>query len=335
MDSLPNYQICFDIQYIKFLQSSLETFFGFTPDQIYVELMDAICKWRSKASPDEIAKIKGECTLDDGGIDAIKWGMLLDGKIAITVPGEFTIENFDVTCMQYLHPHLLEEDYQLYRWILIFITTLYFRDRNSNNDDPCFFDDEVCWLYKLSVRPDLLKLYIALNEKRERGSKRITIKIGNNSPVKLSNQAEWFEILLKKIFDEYLKVESVKEAKVELDSVYGKKIGNKGNSTQLKYIYGIYKLMEDSAIQPKTQKTASIKVCMFIVKYLAFIGEVKFNESISKETQTEDLQRQEYEKARQIRSIINHIKDSTLQDILDRRKYKMPEDINFLDSWLF
>ncbi|NLI36924.1 MAG: hypothetical protein GX416_10490 [Bacteroidales bacterium] len=334
MDSSPNYQICFDIQYIKVMQSSLEAFFDFTPDQILTELVDVIFKWRSKASPDEIAKIEGQCTLDDGGIDGLKYGFLLGGEIGITVPREFTQEDFDATCMQYLRP-LLKDKYQLYRWPLVFITALYFRDHNPNYEDPSSYDDVVCWLYKLHIRPDLLKLYIALNGKKERGSERITIKIGNNSPINLSNQTRWFELLFKNIFDKYLSIESVKEAKAELDFVYGKKIGNKGNITQLKYIYGIYKLMEGSAVQPKTQKTASMKICKFIVKYLAFIGEIKFDESINKETQTEDLQRQEYEKARQIRSIINNIKDSTLENILDRRKYKLPKDTNFLESWLF
>ena len=82
--------------------------------------------------------------------------------------------------------------------------------------------------YIHAVRPDMLKLYIGLhhndsqNDKVKKYYKQCRISFGDLSPIKIDEQAPWFQVALDRYLEKYLGVKSVKEAEQELNVVYGK-----------------------------------------------------------------------------------------------------------------
>lgn len=128
--------------------------------------------------------------------------------------------------------------------------------------------------YAWFIRPDMLKLYIALNTDRKYKDEKVRIALHDNPPIHLNNFEHWFETVLSRYLDRYLGVTSVDEAQQELDEIYGKKKGKRFcNKLATEYMWGIYHLLENSeSLNTRNKRAVSRKVCEFIITYLEFIG---------------------------------------------------------------
>ena len=91
-------------------------------------------------------------------------------------------------------------------------------------EDP-FMRDNNYWEYVTLVRPEMLKLYITLNNGKTKYTNSCKITIGDNKPIAIDKELPWFQMAIGRYLHEYLGVENVKEAELELLNVYGGKYG--------------------------------------------------------------------------------------------------------------
>lgn len=105
--------------------------------------------------------------------------------------------------------------------------------------------DTEYWEYVTMVRPEMLKLYIALHggEKRYNPKCRVTFE---NRGVNVDTNRPWLQMELERYLDKYLGVKDVKEADRELSVVYYGKLGPKLNKDEARIIWGTYHILQMS-----------------------------------------------------------------------------------------
>ena len=205
-------------------------------------------------------------------MDAVKFALATTENIVITVPDSFNSK----TIKESYVAELYNEDFA--SCALIFMAALLYRNRITEVPiSEGEYDDMLYQQYIHEVRPDMLKLYIALNQpKQKKGKDFITdIKItaGGNSPIAINNKDSWFENKLNEYLHQYLGVNSLEEAQDELHFIYGdKKVGSKKiNPIQSLYIWGTYQLLQDTHLKSVKEKVPTRPQANLIESYLRAI----------------------------------------------------------------
>ena len=265
-------KVTFDIPTIQKLYPELNRCFGFTYDDISNELTQVYTKKVFHLTPEE-KELANQCkSNDDWGVDAVKFALATTENIVVTVPDSFNPK----TIMESYVTKLYNEDFA--SCALIFMAALLYRDRITEVPiSEGEYDDMLYQQYIHEVRPDMLKLYIALNQpKQKKGKDFITdIKItaGGNSPIAINNKDSWFENKLNEYLHQYLGVNSLEEAQEELHFIYGdKKVGSKKiNPIQALYIWGTYQLLQDTHLKSVKEKVPTRPQANLIESYLRAI----------------------------------------------------------------
>ena len=265
-------KVTFDIPTIQKLYPELNRCFGFTYDDISNELTQVYTKKVFHLTPEE-KELANQCkSNDDWGVDAVKFELATTENIVVTVPDSFNPK----TIMESYVTKLYNEDFA--SCALIFMAALLYRDRITEVPiSEGEYDDMLYQQYIHEVRPDMLKLYIALNQpKQKKGKDFITdIKItaGGNSPIAINNKDSWFENKLNEYLHQYLGVNSLEEAQDELHFIYGdKKVGSKKiNPIQSLYIWGTYQLLQDTHLKSVKEKVPTRPQANLIESYLRAI----------------------------------------------------------------
>ena len=265
-------KVTFDIPTIQKLYPELNRCFGFTYDDISNELTQVYTKKVFHLTPEE-KELANQCkSNDDWGVDAVKFALATTENIVVTVPDSFNPK----TIMESYVTKLYNEDFA--SCALIFMAALLYRDRITEVPiSEGEYDDMLYQQYIHEVRPDMLKLYIALNQpKQKKGKDFITdIKItaGGNSPIAINNKDSWFENKLNEYLHQYLGVNSLEEAQDELHFIYGdKKVGSKKiNPIQSFYIWGTYQLLQDTHLKSVKEKVPTRPQANLIESYLRAI----------------------------------------------------------------
>ena len=124
--------------------------------------------------------------------------------------------------------------------------------------------------YDLYVRPELLKLYMALKESKN--YEPISIRFGCSKPIKVDNDIPWLREELERYLDKYLGVADIREAKREYLMNYAHKEGAPNNWKLNRYIWGTYNLLEETGfIRSQTAGKVSRKQAKFIEDFLIAI----------------------------------------------------------------
>ena len=265
-------KVTFDIPTIQKLYPELNRCFGFTYDDISNELTQVYTKKVFHLTPEE-KELANQCkSNDDWGVDAVKFALATTENIVVTVPDSFNPKRI----MESYVAELYNEDFA--SCALIFMAALLYRDRITEVPiSEGEYDDMLYQQYIHEVRPDMLKLYIALNQpKQKKGKDFITdIKItaGGNSPIAINNKDSWFENKLNEYLHQYLGVNSLEEAQDELHFIYGdKKVGSKKiNPIQSLYIWGTYQLLQDTHLKSVKEKVPTRPQANLIESYLRAI----------------------------------------------------------------
>ena len=265
-------KVTFDIPTIQKLYPELNRCFGFTYDDISNELTQVYTKKVFHLTQEE-KELANQCkSNDDWGVDAVKFALATTENIVVTVPDSFNPK----TIMESYVTKLYNEDFA--SCALIFMAALLYRDRITEVPiSEGEYDDMLYQQYIHEVRPDMLKLYIALNQpKQKKGKDFITdIKItaGGNSPIAINNKDSWFENKLNEYLHQYLGVNSLEEAQDELHFIYGdKKVGSKKiNPIQSLYIWGTYQLLQDTHLKSVKEKVPTRPQANLIESYLRAI----------------------------------------------------------------
>ena len=149
-------------------------------------------------------------------MDAVKFALATTENIVITVPDSFNSK----TIKESYVAELYNEDFA--SCALIFMAALLYRNRITEVPiSEGEYDDMLYQQYIHEVRPDMLKLYIALNQPKQKNGKDfitdIKITAGGNSPILINNKDSWFENKLNEYLHQYLGVSNLEEAQKELD----------------------------------------------------------------------------------------------------------------------
>ena len=265
-------KVTFDIPTIQKLYPELNRCFGFTYDDISNELTQVYTKKVFHLTPEE-KELANQCkSNDDWGVDAVKFALATTENIVVTVPDSFNPK----TIMESYVTKLYNEDFA--SCALIFMAALLYRDRITEVPiSEGEYDDMLYQQYIHEVRPDMLKLYIALNQPKQKNGKDlntdIKITAGGNSPIAINNKDSWFENKLNEYLHQYLGVNSLEEAQEELHFIYGdKKVGSKKiNPIQSLYIWGTYQLLQDTHLKSVKEKVPTRPQANLIESYLRAI----------------------------------------------------------------
>ena len=265
-------KVTFDIPTIQKLYPELNRCFGFTYDDISNELTQVYTKKVFHLTPEE-KELANQCkSNDDWGVDAVKFALATTENIVVTVPDSFNPK----TIMESYVTKLYNEDFA--SCALIFMAALLYRDRITEVPiSEGEYDDMLYQQYIHEVRPDMLKLYIALNQPKQKKGKDfltdIKITAGGNSPIAINNKDSWFENKLNEYLHQYLGVNSLEEAQDELHFIYGdKKVGSKKiNPIQSLYIWGTYQLLQDTHLKSVKEKVPTRPQANLIESYLRAI----------------------------------------------------------------
>ena len=157
-----------------------------------------------------------------------------ENYIYLPMPHEWYSSKFDGFCKKYN----INDD-PLVAKVLSFIYMFF------PIEDP-FMRDNNYWEYVTLIRPEMLKLYIALNNGKTKYTNYCKITIGNNKPIAIDKELPWFQMAIGRYLHEYLGVENVKEAELELLNVYGGKYGRKQHTEEVRLIWGTYHLLQMS-----------------------------------------------------------------------------------------
>ena len=163
----------------------------------------------------------------DGKVDS-------ENFIYLPMPHKWYSSKFDEFCKK----HSIEND-PLITKVLSFIYMFF------PIEDPIMRDKNY-WEYVTLVRPEMLKLYIALNNSKSKYTDYCKITIGDNRPIALDKEIPWLQMALDRYLHEYLGVKDVKEAELELLNVYGGKYGRKQHTEEVRLIWGTYHLLQMS-----------------------------------------------------------------------------------------
>lgn len=226
-------------------------------------------------SPTELmtAEIPETYLFEDNHYDIFAYSMDYAESIRIPISETFELNEFKFFC----------QSYNIKGDTLLFDTLAFmflFNDTSNKKYHTGFDEAEQDFLqYALGVRPEMLKLYIALNSATDADS--IKIRFGDNKPVEVDTMVPWLREEMKEYLSKYLGVESIKEAKHELLINYTTKVGAPNNWQLNQYIWGIYNLLESSGtIKSKTNRCVSRKQAKFIEDYLMAIHFININSNI-------------------------------------------------------
>lgn len=162
--------------------------------------------------------------------------------------------------------------------------------------------------YAVGVRPEMLKLYIALHEATDADT--IKIRFGNGKPVVVDSEVPWLRDEIKDYLHRFLGVESIREAKLEYAMNYAPKLGAPKNRQVGQYALGIYKLLEETGfIKSQTEGKPSRKQAKFIEDFLTAIHLIDINTEID---------------ANNIRSRLNYFlkNNVSIEEITEEMSYK-------------
>ena len=221
--------------------------------------------------------------------------------VNLTIPEEYRDEEGDIDDILYILDHINEinipvgdtfnteklkkfyKNYQIkvgthFSDILIFMFLYYHNGKKGFSTDlERAVEDDM--QYSIEVRPELLELFIALEENKN--NEPISIRLGSSKPIVLDKKVPWLREELARYLDKYLGVANLKEAKREYLMNYTNKEGAPNNWKLNRYIWGVYNLLEETGtIKAKTERTVSRKQAQFIEDYLLAIGLINLDSKI-------------------------------------------------------
>lgn len=266
----------FDIPTIKRLYPELNRCFGFTYEDISYELGQVYPRKRSQLTAEE-KELARQCKSEDGwGVDNAKFALLTQDNIYIKVTDDFP--NYQNSIKELCDDYRIAElkNGEAIKYILLFMAAIFNRDLNYLLDDTEYAnaqDDFNRYTYK--IRPDMLKLYIGLCQKKRQISDKLKISIQGNSPTELENYECWFEEMLKSYLNQYLGVDNKEEAQTELDTLYSDMQGRKTDNFYLNYIFtSIYLFVQENIIHSEPNKV-TIEQCKFSHSYFVSLNLIK------------------------------------------------------------
>ena len=257
-------EVTFDIPTIKKLEPKLYEHFGFTLDDILYELTQVYIRKSTNLTPEE-KEIAKQCKTENGATDAIKFALAIKENIHIRVTETFP-DSLKLLLDLFNEYNITElKDGETLSCILLFMAAIFNRDFNHLLDDTDYdYISEEYYEYIDKIRPDMLKLYLSLHQRKRAVSDKLKISIQGNPPTELNNHGRWFENMLLTYLDTYLGVAS------------------KDNYYRNYTLTSMFLFVRQYIIHSGTDKV-TVEQCSFLHKYLTALN------LITKEDKNNDL----------------------------------------------
>jgi hypothetical protein len=253
-------------------------------------------------------RIPEEYRVENGHIDIVRYSYDHSDELTMPISDKASADDFEQFCNNYN----IEEDTVLFdalSFLFVYSETL------KSGFDPAIEEAQYDYMqYAIDVRPEMLKLYIALHEATDADT--IKIRFGNGKPVEVDSAIPWLRDEIKEYLDRFLGVESIREAKQELLMNYTNKAGAPQNWQINQYAWGIYSMLEETGfIRSQTVGTISRKQAKFIEDFMMAIHLIDVESKID---------------ANNIRSrLTNLIKNySSIEEITEEMRYKSSPNNN-------
>lgn len=277
-------EVTFDIPTIKKLEPKLYEHFGFTFDDILYELTQVYIRKSTNLTPEE-KEIAKQCKTENGATDAIKFALAIKENIHIRVTETFP-DSLKLLLDLFNEYNITElKDGETLSCILLFMAAIFNRDFNHLLDDTDYdYISEEYYEYIDKIRPDMLKLYLSLHQRKRAVSDKLKISIQGNPPTELNNHGRWFENMLLTYLDTYLGVASKEEALTELSTLYSEPQGRKTKDNYYRNytLTSMFLFVRQYIIHSGTDKV-TVEQCSFLHKYLTALN------LITKEDKNNDL----------------------------------------------
>lgn len=218
-------------------------------------------------TPNDILKngIPEEYRKDNGDFDVGEYSFEHSDEIEMPISDDFTFDNI----IEFLQDYNIEEDTILFD-MLVFMF-LYNETLNKGYYTDIDEAEQNILEYAMGVRPEMLKLYILLNETSYADT--IRISSGNKKSIEIDTMVPWLREAINDYLEKYLGVGSTTDAKREFVMNYAPKNGAPTNWKITQYIWGVYNLLEGTGfIKSKTKGKVSRKQAKFIEGYLMAIN---------------------------------------------------------------
>lgn len=296
-----------EISQLRIMLPQLEEYFGFQLYNITEELFEVYDRQVQEGCLDtELAKTFTCTSHGHSSIDVVDYVMATNDFIMISVTNGFKNRAKAIVS---LCKETLKEDYKEYARVLVFMSAILNRD--INNLASKHITGEYEWNhnnYVKFIRPELLQLYIARNDRGGIFHKICSITLGHKT-IPIQVEFPWFEKMLDRYFHRFLGVNNVEEAKKELLTTYQKKVGNPLDEQVAPYIWGTFHLLQTlPSMASKNPKMCSRPQSRFIAEFLNIIGLIDIYETDSEA----------------IRGRLNNYlkKFDTLEELLGKHEYK-------------
>lgn len=206
-------------------------------------------------------RIPDEYRGENGHIDIVRYSYDHSDELTIPISDEVNADDFEQFCNGYN----VEEDTVLFDALLFLFV---YSEALKSSFDPAIEEAEYDYMqYAIDVRPEMLKLYIALHEATDADT--IKIRFGNGKPVEVDSAIPWLRDEIKEYLDKFLGVRSIREAKHELLMNYTNKAGAPQNWLINQYAWGIYNMLEETGfIRSQTAGNVSRRQAKFIEDFL-------------------------------------------------------------------
>lgn len=266
----------FPIPELKECLPILQACYGFDIDEISEELMQIYTLHYSEKRIDK--DLASRFTNENGHIDATSYAMNTTDDLFINVTEEFykQINSIVELCCSYIE-ELNQQESAVF--VMMLMTAIFNRDLNGLYNDSEFEAMRVdYWRNAYVVRPDLLRLFIALNKPKHPYETPIKICFKTDSPHLILNKEEWFSDMLNDYIKQKLGEMTVEEAEEELEIYYSDDKGRKSDNPYLNYIInGTYNCIRHFL----PSETVTVVQCKFLLEYLKIIGQVKDSDTLA------------------------------------------------------
>ena len=253
-------------------------------------------------------RIPEEYRVENGHIDIVRYSYEHSDELIMPISDKASADDFEQFCNDYN----VEEDTVLFGALLFLFV---YSETLKTGFDPAIEEAQYDYMqYAIEVRPEMLKLYIALHEATDADT--IKIRFGNGKPVEVDSAIPWLRDEMKEYLHKYLGVESIREAKQELLMNYTNKAGAPQNWQINQYSWGMYNMLEETGfIRSQTVGTISRKQAKFIEDFMMAIHLIDVDSKID---------------ANNIRSrLTNLIKNySSIEEITEEMRYKSSPNNN-------
>ena len=244
----------------------------------------------------------------DGNIDIHRYSFDHSDVIQVPISSDYNTDDLK----QFFRDYSIEENTIIYD--ILFFMFIYSETLRKDYSTPIDEVENDYLQYAVGVRPEMLKLYIALTKTAEKDT--VKIRFGNNKAVEVDTMVPWLREELKEYLDKYLGVKSIKEAKQELLMNYTNRMGAPNNWQTNQYIWGVYNLLNETGfIKSQGAGKVSRKQAKFIEDYLMAIHIINIDSNID---------------ANNIRGRLNHLLKNydSIEQIVEEMRYKSSPNNN-------